>query len=203
MSRESYRTLAAPVRHEEPKVKGSRFLATLAPVATREEAEALVQRVRKELHDARHTCFAYRLGPDARDFRSSDDGEPSGSAGKPMLAQLEGAELTDVVAVVTRWFGGTKLGVGGLVRAYGGAVAAALERAEVREVVLTERVVVRYPYVCTGAVEPLLASFGLRPVESEWGADARLVLDVPIARVDALLDELRERTAGRARAERG
>lgn len=127
-SSEPLDTLAAPV-HAELVVTRSRFLATVTPVDDAEAAAGEVARARGRWHAARHHCWAYVLGPDGHRRRSSDDGEPSGTAGPPILAVLEGAGLTDVVAVVTRYFGGTLLGAGGLVRAYGGAVSAALEDA--------------------------------------------------------------------------
>lgn len=118
-------TIAHAVRRETV-VTRSRFIADLAPVASAAEAEDLVQMARREFHDARHHCIAYVLGPDGAYTKSSDDGEPAGTAGAPMLAVLEGARLADVAVVVTRYFGGTLLGAGGLVRAYGGAVTDAL-----------------------------------------------------------------------------
>lgn len=121
-------TIVAAVRTES-EVKGSRFLADLRPVADLDGAEAVIAEVRREFHDARHHCTALVVGPDGQRQRSNDDGEPSGTAGAPMLAVLRGAELTDVVAVVTRWFGGTLLGTGGLTRAYGGAVTDAVAAA--------------------------------------------------------------------------
>lgn len=113
----------------EIEVRRSRFLCDVAPVATEEAARAFVDEVRSRSRDARHHCTAFVLGPDGATARSNDDGEPSGTAGAPMLDVLRGQELTDVVAVVTRWFGGTLLGTGGLIRAYGDAVTAALETA--------------------------------------------------------------------------
>lgn len=121
-------TIAAPVRTES-EVKGSRFLADLRPVRDLEAAEAVLAGIRREFHDARHHCTALVVGTAGERQRSNDDGEPSGTAGAPMLAVLRGAELTDVVAVVTRWFGGTLLGTGGLTRAYGGAVSQAVAAA--------------------------------------------------------------------------
>jgi uncharacterized YigZ family protein len=118
-------TIAASVE-VETVVARSRFIATLAPAADEAAADQVVAEVRRRFYDARHHCTATVLGPDGQGQRSSDDGEPSGTAGAPMLAVLRGAELTEVVAVVTRYFGGTLLGSGGLVRAYGGAVTAAL-----------------------------------------------------------------------------
>lgn len=111
----------------ELEVQRSRFLATVAPVEDEAAADAVVADRRRTHHDASHHCTAMVLGLDGQRQRSNDDGEPAGTAGAPMLAVLRGAELTDVVAVVTRWFGGTLLGAGGLVRAYGGAVTAALD----------------------------------------------------------------------------
>ena len=196
--RAQYRTPAAELRHEIDKIKGSRFIATVAPVQTAEEAGAAVERVRGEFNDARHHCFAYRLGSGGERFRYSDDGEPSGSAGRPIDQQIEAHDLTDVVVVVTRYFGGTKLGVGGLRRAYGGAAAAALERVAVRTVVVTREVAFEHPYECSGAVQGLLAARGLAPRSAEYGASVRLVLSVPVGEVEGFLEELRERTAGRA-----
>jgi uncharacterized YigZ family protein len=122
-------SIADQVRVEQV-VTRSRFIATLAPVADAAAADATIAAVRNEFHDARHHCAAMVLGPDGQRQRSNDDGEPAGTAGAPMLAVLRGAELTDVVAVVTRYFGGTLLGAGGLVRAYGGVVSAAVANAQ-------------------------------------------------------------------------
>lgn len=121
-------TIGAPVRHEVV-VTRSRFIADVSPAVSIEAADAVVAAARKEFWDARHHCSALVIGPSAETQRSNDDGEPAGTAGAPVLAVLRGSGLTDVVAVVTRYFGGTLLGAGGLVRAYGGAVSAALELA--------------------------------------------------------------------------
>ncbi len=122
-------TIAGQVR-SETVVKRSRFIATVAPARDITAADRLIADVRREFFDARHHCTAMILGPDGHQQRSNDDGEPAGTAGAPMLAVLRGAQLTDLVAVVTRYFGGTLLGAGGLVRAYGEAVGSALAGAE-------------------------------------------------------------------------
>lgn len=124
----SYLTVARPVR-AELEVKRSRFVCDLAPASTEAAARTVIEQVRATFPEARHHCTAFVLGPDGALQRSNDDGEPSGTAGTPMLDVLRGAGITDVVAVVTRWFGGVLLGTGGLIRAYGGAVHAALETA--------------------------------------------------------------------------
>ncbi len=107
----------------------SRFLADLFPVETEQEAQERIAEVRKKYYDARHHCYAFRIGPDGRTARSSDDGEPSGTAGMPILHVLTGRDVTNVLIVVTRYFGGILLGTGGLVRAYGGAASDALDAA--------------------------------------------------------------------------
>lgn len=121
-------TVADPVR-AETVVSRSRFVADLAPIADAAGAQAVLAAARREFHAARHQCSAFVTGHRGDTHRSSDDGEPSGTAGAPILAVLQGAELSDVVLVVTRYFGGTLLGAGGLVRAYGEATTAAVERA--------------------------------------------------------------------------
>lgn len=126
----SYLTLPSRTdRVAEIEIKRSRFLAVVRRVGDEDAARALVADLRKQHHDARHHCSAFILGPTPSIERSNDDGEPAGTAGGPMLDVLRGRELSDVAAVVVRWFGGTLLGAGGLVRAYGDAVAAALDGA--------------------------------------------------------------------------
>lgn len=122
-------TIAEPVRVEQV-VTRSRFIATLAPAVDEPAADAVIREVRRSLPDAGHHATALVLGPDGQRQRSNDDGEPAGTAGAPMLAVLRGAGLTEVVGVVSREFGGTLLGTGGLVRAYGGALSAAVDAAE-------------------------------------------------------------------------
>lgn len=129
MNEPGYLTVAAPAR-AEIEVKRSRFVCDLARVPTEDEARLVIERVRAGSRDARHHCTAFVLGPDGATQRSNDDGEPSGTAGAPMLEVLRGRGLSDVVAVVTRWFGGTLLGTGGLIRAYGDAVGAAVDAAD-------------------------------------------------------------------------
>lgn len=128
MSEPSYLTIGGPAR-AEIEVKRSRFVCDLERVTTEEQARAVIERVRAGSREARHHCTAFVLGPDGATQRSNDDGEPSGTAGAPMLEVLRGRGLSDVVAVVTRWFGGTLLGTGGLIRAYGDAVTAAVDAA--------------------------------------------------------------------------
>ena len=136
-----YLTLAATAS-AEIEVRRSRFLCEAAPATSEEAARAFIEQVRAGSRDARHHCTAFVLGPEGATVRSNDDGEPSGTAGAPMLDVLRGRGLTDVVAVVARWFGGTLLGTGGLIRAYGEAVTAALEVATLLTMELREGLIV-------------------------------------------------------------
>ncbi len=192
---EVVRTLAAPLRHEPPKIKGSRFIASLAPVASTTEAMAFVEARRAEFADATHNCFAWRIQA-GEAFRYNDDGEPSGTAGRPMLQEIDGRSLERVVAVVTRYFGGTKLGTGGLVRAYGGAVAAALALAEIVEQPILRKIRLRHEYPLTGVVEGVLHAFEATVSAADYGADVRLEVSVPIAEAERLVVALEEATAG-------
>jgi uncharacterized YigZ family protein len=148
---------SAQVRIE---VRRSRFLCRLERVDTEEAARLVVQAARKEHWDARHHCSAFVLGPDGALARSSDDGEPAGTAGAPMLEVLRGAGTSDAVAVVTRWFGGVLLGAGGLTRAYGDAVRAAVAESGLRERRLLSLVEVAVPHAEAGRLENDLRSRG-------------------------------------------
>ncbi|WP_432486657.1 YigZ family protein [Kineococcus sp. SYSU DK018] len=171
-------------------VERSRFLCVLEPVPGEAAADDVVAAVRREFPDARHHCTARVLGDDGQVRRASDDGEPAGTAGAPMLAALDGAGVTDVVAVVVRWFGGVLLGTGGLVRAYGGAVAGALAEAGTVHRRRVELVQVRAGLAEAGRVEAELRR--RHAVEDvAWGADGwRAVVAVPAGGGGALAAEL-------------
>lgn len=193
-------SIAARVEHELV-VKKSRFIATLVPVRTVAEADAEIAALRKRYWDARHNCVALVVGTHADQQRSSDDGEPSGTAGVPMLEVLRQRHLTDVVAVVTRYFGGVLLGAGGLVRAYSTAVSEALDRARlVRREVLT-RVTLDVPHADAGRVDNWLrewaASHGGVLDEPRYADLARFGLLVPPGAVDQLADDAAAFSAGR------
>lgn len=195
-----FRTVEVVSEFADDPVKGSRFAARIAPVSAERDAATALEAARQRWPDASHHAWAWRLR-DGR-HRQSDDGEPGGSAGRPILAQLDGHEVVDVIAIVARWFGGTKLGVGGLIRAYGGCAGRALDRAHVVEVVPEIVVVVRHVYDDTGAVQAVVGARGLEVVATEWSESVVLRLSVPLPVVDAVCDEIRDRTSGRAVVER-
>ncbi len=192
----AYRTLSAPSEFEDDPVKGSRFVARVAPAADEPSALAEVAEARRRWPDASHHCWAYRLRSGGH--RSADDGEPGGSAGRPILAQIEGHDVHDVVVVVARWFGGTKLGVGGLIRAYGGCAGRALDRAPFVEVVPTVRLLVEHAYDDTGSVQAVVAARGLAVVDTAWAEAVRLRLEVPEPDRADVERALADATRGRA-----
>ncbi len=198
----SYSTLAAEARYEPPPIKGSRFVAAVAPATSEEDAARFVARIEREFDGASHVCWAMRLGPGGEHVRSSDAGEPGGSAGLPILRQLEGHGITAAVAVVVRYFGGVKLGVGGLMRAYGGAAGQCLDRARRVGVLVTRPMLVEHPYECSGAVQTILARAGLVPRSAEYGERVLLRLEVPVEEFEGLRETLAEGSGGRVEVHR-
>lgn len=193
-------TIADAVDHELV-IKKSRFLTHVAPVGSVEEAEAVIAGIRKRAWDAAHNCTAMVTGVLGDQGRSSDDGEPSGTAGVPMLEVLRRRELTDVVAVVTRYFGGVKLGAGGLVRAYSSATSEALDLARlVRRESLTQ-VSVEVDHADAGRVDNLLRDWaehhGATLGTPAYGAKATLELWAPAPSIGSLTDALAAASAGR------
>lgn len=198
MASDQYRTLAGPASAEPPKVKGSRFVGHAFPTASADQALAHVEAVRAREYAATHHCWAYRLGPDAPAPRSSDDGEPSGSAGVPILREIEGRALYHVVAVVTRYYGGTKLGVGGLARAYGGAAGEALDAARQRRVVVRVPVGLAFAFGDTAPAMRLLDLFDAELADQSHTAEGTtLTLAVRRSQAEALRAAFVEATSGR------
>lgn len=189
-------TLAAPADFAL-EVKHSRFLAQAAPVASAADAQGFVAATGDP--DATHNCWAWRVG-DA--YRSSDDGEPAGTAGRPILAAIDGQGCDRVAVVVTRWYGGIKLGAGGLVRAYGGAAAECLRRATRVPIVAMRELDVRAGFDDLGAVHAALAGFGAEKLEERFDArGVRLRLALPLDRADALRAHLRDATRDRVQVD--
>jgi uncharacterized YigZ family protein len=165
-------------------VLGSRFLAFIEPVSEGVQAKQFVAALARRHPDATHICFAWRIGwPPVE--RSADAGEPAGTAGAPILSALRSAELTDVVAAVVRWFGGTKLGKGGLVRAYGSIVRSALENLPSRPMVAGVRLVVRVPFDRVGALKRQIRPGAVELTDESYGTDGRLVFAVALAEREA------------------
>jgi uncharacterized YigZ family protein len=183
--------VAAGLSQAEIREKGSRFLAVVQPAASEAEAKAALAVLERLHHDATHHCWAWRLGWPPRE-RSADAGEPAGTAGMPILQVLRGAGVTDVSAVVVRWFGGTKLGKGGLARAYAGAARAAVETLPIVDRVPVVTLAVELPYERLGAAKRLIHPPGVELAAEDYGDLARLVLRVEEGGLPALLDALAE-----------
>ena len=171
------------------KDNGSRFIALAYPVETEDQVRDIVAGLKKEYHDARHHCYAYRLGHLGDRFRANDDGEPSGSAGRPILGQIDSAGLSDILVVVVRYFGGIKLGIPGLIRAYKTSTADALAQARVVEKVAGFSFRVRFDYLDMNAVMKVLKDLSL-PVSGQI-FDTQCSVDVRVRLT--LLEGFRER----------
>jgi uncharacterized YigZ family protein len=194
---DSYMTLAGQAEAEE-RIQRSRFIALAAPAADVADAQAVVDAMRRRFHDARHVCHGWRVGGVAALSEDrQDDGEPSGTAGEPILQAIRGAGLHDAVVAVARYFGGVKLGTGGLARAYGGAAADALAAAPRREVLLGRRFLLDHDYRLQKTVEHLLARHRGRLEDVAWDTAVHSRLWLPHSTWAAFRDALAEASDGR------
>ncbi|GAA4444236.1 YigZ family protein [Pontibacter saemangeumensis] len=174
---DTYRTIEAPAEGLY-KEKGSKFIALAYPVHTEEEVKEVIAELKKQYYDARHHCYAYSLGADKARFRANDDGEPNHSAGDPILGQIRSADLSNLLIVVVRYFGGTKLGVSGLINAYKTAAADALANATVVEKHETALLQARYAYPQMNDVMALVKAYDLPIRNQRFELDCRLTLEV-------------------------
>lgn len=162
------------------KEKGSRFLAFAYPVASEEEIKEKIAKLKAQYFDARHYCYAWILGPEKKHFRANDDGEPNHSAGDPILGQLRAKNLTNVLIVVVRYFGGIKLGVGGLITAYRSAAEEALRNASIVESQVSNRITIAYPYISTTDVMRLAREFDLRIISQNFSEDCSMEAELEL-----------------------
>ncbi len=181
--------------------KKSRFIATTRPVESEEEAIAFIEEMKKKYWDARHNCSAYVIGERGQIQRCSDDGEPGQTAGRPMLDVLLGAEVRNICVVVARYFGGTLLGTGGLVRAYSGAVQEGLKNSVIVEKFLGHRLRIHTDYNGIGKLQYVAAQMGLTTLDTEYTDQVVMTLMVPAPQKDAFIAQATEKTNGRAEIE--
>ncbi|MFF3058503.1 YigZ family protein [Streptomyces sp. NPDC057909] len=199
---EQYRTVARAGVHET-EINRSRFICALAPAATEQEAQDFVARIRREHPTASHNCFAYVIGADASVQKASDDGEPGGTAGAPMLQMLMRREMRYVVAVVTRYYGGVKLGAGGLIRAYGGVVGEALDELGTITRQRFRLATITVGHQRAGRLENDLRATGLAVREVRYGEAVIIEIGLPDSDVGSFRSWLADATAGEALLELG
>lgn len=195
---ETYKTIERESEGELVEKK-SRFIAYVAPVSTEEAAYAFVEQIKKKHYDARHNCFAFSVGVDRPLLRFSDDGEPQGTAGKPILEVITGAEVCNICIVVTRYFGGTLLGTGGLVRAYTEAARLGLANNEI----ITKTLAVLGEFVCDytdlGKLQYILSSENIRIIDTEYAEQVVVKTYIPADMTDRMEKKITEATAARVR----
>jgi uncharacterized YigZ family protein len=188
---DTYRTIRKPAEGIF-KDKGSKFLAFAFPVKTEEDVKRILTQIRKQHHVANHHCYAFRLGADKQSFRSSDDGEPSNTAGKPILGQIQSKDLTNILIVVARYFGGTLLGVGGLINAYRQAAADALTNAEIIEEIVKEKYKLHFDYLQMNEVMKIIKDEKLEIISQNFELECELIFRVRKNNTDKVYETFRK-----------
>lgn len=189
MADDTYKTITGVVDSCYTE-KRSRFIAYAVPVRTVEEVKEQIDKFRKQYYDARHVCWAYMLGPDRSTFRANDDGEPSGTAGKPILGQINSLELTDILVVVIRYFGGIKLGTGGLIVAYRAAAAEALSLAEIEERTVDEEITVQFEYPFMNGIMRIIKEDNPEVLSQSFDMNCEMTLRIRKSEADKLRNRL-------------
>ena len=189
MADDTYKTITGVVDSCYTE-KRSRFIAYAVPVRTVEEVKEQVDKFRKQYYDARHVCWAYMLGPDRSTFRANDDGEPSGTAGKPILGQINSLELTDILVVVIRYFGGIKLGTGGLIVAYRAAAAEELSLAEIEERTVDEEITVQFEYPFMNGIMRIIKEDNPEVLSQSFDMNCEMTLRIRKSEADKLRNRL-------------
>ena len=198
MSGDSYKTIRERFLLEM-KEKGSRFICHALPAVSREDADTSISTVSKKYYDATHNCFAYNIGWEDSITRFSDDGEPAGTAGKPILNAIRRHELTNIVVIVTRYFGGTKLGTGGLIRAYGGVASATLSQASLQTIYIQDILKLTCSYHHLNAIMSLIEKYSAQIIESRYDESILLRVHVRKKFTDSLSRDIIETTAGQVK----
>lgn len=189
MNPDTYKTISKPSEGIF-KDKGSKFLGYAFPVYQEQEIKDIVAQLKKQHHSARHHCFAWRLGKNNVFSRINDDGEPSGSAGRPILGQIQSNGVTNILIVVVRYFGGTLLGVSGLINAYKQAAQASLENADIVEKIAEEIIEVQFSYTATNDIMQLIKEMQLEMTSSDLGLKCKIKIGVRLSLIDLILNKL-------------
>ncbi|MEE1964057.1 YigZ family protein [Allomuricauda taeanensis] len=182
-----YKTIGAPSPEILYKDKKSKFFASAFPITSEDEVKPIVEELRKKYHTANHVCYAWQLGEKQRSYRANDDGEPNNSAGMPIYGQIQSFDVTNILVTVTRIFGGTKLGVGGLIQAYRTSAQMALESAEIVERVIQGRLLLRFGYPEMDKVMRAIKQKNLDMVSQKMDMDCELILSVRLSETEQVL----------------
>ncbi len=196
---DKYYTIAERQR-AEIKVKGSKFIGTAAPAPTRDAAMSFLEEMRSEFFDATHNCFAFRIGWNGNEYRAADDGEPAGSAGKPMLFTIDKYDYRDIIVVVTRYFGGTKLGVGGLVRAYSDATEEALKICKRKTINRTQTIAIECGYEDISFVKRRIDATAIS-FDEDYTDKVNFLINIPNSKVEGFVNSIYTESNGKLSAE--
>lgn len=191
LTKDSYKTVTT-LSQGIYKEKGSKFIALAYPVYSEDEIKEQLTKCKKEYHNAEHHCYAFRLGKDHPVYRVNDDGEPSGSAGKPIYGQILSYDLTNILIIVIRYFGGTKLGIPGLINAYKTAVKEALDQATIVEKTINIRVEIRYDYLAMNEVMKTLKDDNATILDQAFDNHCKLTFSIRRTRIDKILSRLQK-----------
>jgi len=187
MQNDSYKTIQN-ISEGIYKEKGSKFIAYAFPVSSEEEIKEQIDKLKKEYYDARHHCYAYMLGADKKNFRANDDGEPSSTAGKPILGQILSYELTNILIVVVRYFGGTKLGVSGLIHAYKTAAIDAILNAEIIEKTVNDIYDIHFDYLVMNDVMRIIKEEHPLQIDQDFNLTCRITLSIRQSEVEKIIE---------------
>ncbi len=185
-----YKTITAPAEGGTYTEKRSKFLSFAYPVQTKEEVKEIVDELKKKFYDSRHVCYAYMLGFDGTDYRANDDGEPSSTAGRPILGQIRSNELTNVLVVVVRYFGGIELGTGGLIVAYKAAAAEALAVADIVERTIDEDIHIKFEYPFLNDVMRFVKEMEPEILKQDFYLDCKMTLRIRKSSIEPLKEKL-------------
>lgn len=186
----SYKTLLKPSEGIY-KEKGSKFLAYAYPIETEDDVKEILGILKKKYYDARHHCYAYKIGHNEDQYRANDDGEPSGTAGKPILGQIRSAELTNVLIVVIRYFGGTLLGTSGLIRSYRTAAANAIKNKNISTIIIKKWFKIHFRYPQMNEVMKILKEGNIKPYDQEFGEQCEMVIAVPLSGIPIISNKMK------------
>ncbi|WP_282126812.1 IMPACT family protein [Marinifilum flexuosum] len=197
MSNDTYKTISQQCEGLY-KEKGSKFITYAYPVSTEEEIKEHIAKLKKEYYDARHHCYAYMLGADKKNFRANDDGEPSSTAGKPILGQILSNDLTNILIVVVRYFGGTKLGASGLIHAYKTAAADAISNAEILDKTVNDIYDIHFDYLVMNDIMKIIKDEQPEQLGQDFNLTCKITLSIRQSEVERLIQKFEKITSAKA-----